>query len=141
MHWLFIAIICASWAFAGFQHAEFGPGNEPVAGVLGLAFAASLAAVWWHGRHSGKASAFAAAYARAEARATAAAMAGATATNQVNIVVAEGARAVAAREAAGLDGAEWIEGPRALLEQDSDVDGDAEDLRALVEDGEVIEAT
>lgn len=141
MGWLFIAVVCASWAYAGFQHAALPAGTEPVSEVLGLAIAASLAVVWWHGRCNGRARAFAAAYARAEARATASAMAGATATNAVQIIVGDGARAVAAREGAALDGAEWIGEPRALLEQDADVDGESVDLRELLEDGEVIEAT
>lgn len=140
MGWLFIALVAGSWAFAGFQNYAL-PGG--VTETLGLAMAATTLVVWLHGRSHGRARAFAAAYARAEARANAAALSASTsaATNHVQIVVADGARSVAARESAALDGAEWIGDPVPLLEQEAEHSDADDDVRDLLDAGEVIEAT
>ena len=87
--------------------------------AAGLAIGLTCVVCWWAGRRSGRAGAFASAYASAEARANAAAMASSVATNAVFVQVGDGARHRGAESLGGLDQAEWIGGPRAMLEQDT----------------------
>lgn len=138
MRWLPVAVIVAGWAFAGWQNMPRV--SDPQSSVAGVGIALSCLVCWWIGRRSGRAAAVAVATARAEARAAAAAVAGATATNQVVLNVDVGGRSQAARDFGGLERAEWIEGPRALLEQDTAGMAAEEMAGELVEDAEREEA-
>lgn len=127
-----LAVVGGGWVVAGWMNLPMV--WRPYAPAFAAAVAVTCAVCFWAGRRQGRAGAFAAAYASAEARANAAAMAAsrAQATNAVFVQVGEGARHRAAADLGGLDDAEWIAGPKALLEQEvgemylEELDGDAD---------------
>jgi hypothetical protein len=130
VRWLVVVVIAGGWVMAGWQNMPRAA--QPYPAAAGLAIGLTCAVCWWAGRRSGRAGSFASAYASAEARANAAAMASSTATNAVFVQVGDGARHRAAASLGGLDNAEWIERPRAMLEQDT-ADQYAEELFGVQE--------
>jgi len=117
VRWLVVVVIAGGWMVAGWQNMPRAV--EPYPAAAGLAIGLTCIVCWWAGRRSGRAGAFASAYASAEARANAAAMASSVATNAVFVQVGDGARHRAAASLGGLDNAEWIGAPHAMLEQDT----------------------
>lgn len=117
MRFLAVAVIVSGWAYVGWRNLPRMP--TPQAHVAALAIIACCVGCWWIGRRTGRSAAVAVATARAEARANAMATAGAVASNSLVLNLAVGARAQGARDFGGLEHAEWIGQPVALLEQDT----------------------
>lgn len=139
MRWLAVAVLVGGWAFAGWQNRPRLVDADPL--VFAVAICASLAAAFWFGRRSGRASAVAVATARAEARAAAAAKSVAHAQQAVVVNVDTGARAAGMRDLGGLERAEWIGPAVPLLEQDSrEQVEDGDEHWSVAEQGEALEA-
>lgn len=125
--------IGVAWVWVGWRNMP--PMSDGSAGAVGLAIGVTCWVSYLCGRSLNGARATAIANARAEARATATSTSQAAAVGNVFVIGGQ-ASPVGARQAGadltGLDGAEWIVGPRPQIEQDV-MEQIAEDIEGVRE--------